>query len=221
VNCSHLDARALLRIKLDNELFDCGRSSSISCLACLTNVLKQHFPSILFLNLLFKDTICHGRATSQQRTAAGSRHRRPTWSEFTLLVSVISLLAPVIMPHMSFFFADEPSEQMQQLRLLHQSRGFSAPPSAPVSSSLPNFQSIEMRVPSGSPHAVLAMSPTHQQHEFGRQPWPRSLGEVLVADEEVSHHEGTLGATLREFLQPQVDTWLPHSAVLLYGAIFS
>ena len=93
---------------------------------------------------------------------------------------------------------------MQQLRLLQQTRGFSAPPPAPVSSSLPTFQSMDMRVPSGSPHAVHAKSPAHHQQEFGRQPWPRSLGEVLVADEEVNQHEGTLGATLREFLQPQV-----------------
>jgi hypothetical protein len=76
-----------------------------------------------------------------------------------------------------------------------------------------------MRVPSGSPHAVLASSLAHQQQDLSRQTWPRSLGEVLVADEEVNHHEGILGATLREFLQPQVlrlMKCLPDPACLLY-----
>ena len=106
---------------------------------------------------------------------------------------------------------------MQQLRLMQQTRGLSAPLSTPVSSNLPNFQAMEMRLPTRSPHAELATSPAHRQQEFDRQSWPRSLGEVLVADDEVNHHEGTLGATLREFLQPQVDSTV---AVFFTAAIW-
>jgi hypothetical protein len=98
---------------------------------------------------------------------------------------------------------DEPNEQMQQLRLQQQTRGSSAPSTVPISGTLPDFQS-EMLLPSGSPRAPVGTLSPSRQEVFDRQAWPRSLGDLLVADPEIDLHEGTLGATLREFLQPQV-----------------
>jgi hypothetical protein len=101
---------------------------------------------------------------------------------------------------------------MQQLKL-QQDRAFLTSSSMPASGNFPDIQSLELQLPSGSANAVLASSSPRQLHQAKhfdrRQPWPRPLGEVLVADQEIEQHEGALGATLREFLQPQVQSNLP------------
>ena len=62
---------------------------------------------------------------------------------------------------------------------------------------------MEMRMTSGSPRAALTTSSPRQLEVHDRQ--PRSLGEMLIVDQQDDLHDGALGATLREFLQPQVD----------------
>ena len=64
---------------------------------------------------------------------------------------------------------------------------------------------MEMRMTSGSPRAALTTSSPRQLEVYDRQQWPRSLGEMLIVDQQDDLHDGALGATLREFLQPQVD----------------
>ena len=61
---------------------------------------------------------------------------------------------------------------------------------------------MEMRLPSGYPRAALATSSPRQLEVHDRQ--PRSLGEMLIVDQQDDLHDGALGATLRELLQPQV-----------------
>ena len=90
---------------------------------------------------------------------------------------------------------------MQQLRLRQEAVAFSAPASALVSGKPTEFQPL---LPAASPLASLSESPPRRQQVFDGQQWPRSLGDLLVADQEMDQHEGTLGATLREFMHPQV-----------------
>lgn len=96
--------------------------------------------------------------------------------------------------------SDEPIEHMQQLRLRQEAVAFSAPASALVSGKPTEFQPL---LPSASPLPLPESSPRRQQ-VFDGQQWPRSLGDLLVADQEIDQHERTLGATLREFMHPQV-----------------
>ena len=94
--------------------------------------------------------------------------------------------------------SDEPIEHMQQLRLRQETVAFSAPASVLVSGKPTEFQPL-------LPTASLPESSPRRQQVFDGQQWPRSLGDLLVADQEIDQHEGTLGATLREFMHPQVD----------------
>jgi hypothetical protein len=91
---------------------------------------------------------------------------------------------------------------MQQLRLRQETVGFLSSTSALVSGKPTEFQPL---LPAASPLASLSESPPRRQQVFDGQQWPRSLGDLLVADQEIDQHEGTLGATLREFMHPQVD----------------
>lgn len=196
---AHPFALALRCIRATSFLQNAILSLILTCRVACTNLANT--PKRIHLNYFSK----HPRSIHlwQNNTSAASSH----WLLTSMPSSVrnppslpCALIAYFTLPYHAL---DEPTEQMQQLRLQQQTRGSSAPSTVTISGNLPDFQS-GMLLPSGSPRAPVGTLSPSRQEVFNPQAWPRSLGDLLVADPEIDPHEGTLGATLREFLQPQV-----------------